>query len=388
MEWKKRFAATTITSYVQMGLRMVTGLLIFRTMFGTWSPEEFGFWAFLWSVLAFGILLDFGLGMTIQKTVASRTEIDDIEGVNRVLSTVFWTFAIVGSVILLLSWLCRPLLFQAINVPPDLADRFTTAYYFFFISIALSFPFGIYGEVLAGIQRVDVFNIIQIVSTITNTVCVLTLLYSNAGVGSVMIAACSVLLATSFACSLCAHKFAPGLSIHPRYFDFSEVGSKLKFSITAYLVVFSGIVLTKTDQAVIAGILGLGSVALYQAAAKVGEILNMLATQSESLISPAAANLHARGNRRALIDLLLKNSRFLFTITTPCYVLAAFFMKDLIHLLTGEDTLPKEAFLTGQLLLLAFYIGSVTSSCGRRVMVMCGMATRSRKRLILISRSS
>jgi O-antigen/teichoic acid export membrane protein len=373
MEWKKRFAATTITSYVHMGLRMVTGLLIFRTMFGTWSPEEFGFWAFLWSVLAFGILLDFGLGMTIQKTVASRAANDDIEGINRVLSTVFWTFAGVGGIILVLSLLFKPLLFQAINVPPDLADRFTPAYFYFFISIALSFPLGIYGEVLAGIQRVDVFNIIQILSTTANTVCVLTLLYMDAGVESVMMAACAVLLTANFASAVCAHRFTPGLNIHPRLFNFSEVGNRIRFSITAYLVVFSGIVLTKTDQAVIAGVLGLGSVTLYQAAAKVSEILNMLATQSENLISPAAANLHARGNRRGLIDLLLKNSRFLFTITTPCYVLAAFFLKDLICLLTGEETLPEGAYTTGQFLLLAIYIGTITSSCGRRVMVMCGM---------------
>ncbi|MGK0184720.1 MAG: O-antigen/teichoic acid export membrane protein [Verrucomicrobiales bacterium] len=373
MEWKKRFAATTITSYVQMGLRMVTGLAIFRTMFGSWSSVEFGFWAFLWSVLAFGILLDFGLGMTIQKTVASRTENDDIDGVNRVVSTIFWTFAGIGMLIFVLAILCRPLLFQAIDVPVDMADRFTPAYFYFFIAIALTFPLGIYGEVLAGIQRVDIFNIIQIVSTVANTIAVLSLLYLGSGVEHVMLAACSVLLATNIACALCAHRLAKGLSIRFRFFDFSEVGSRIKFSIAAYLVVFSGIVLTKTDQAVIAGVLGLGSVALYQAAAKVSEILNMLATQSENLISPAAANLHARGNRRGLIDLLLKNSRFLFTITTPCYILAAFFLKDLICLLTGEEILPEGAFLTGQLLLLAIYIGTVTSSCGRRVMVMCGM---------------
>lgn len=373
MEWKKRFAATAITSYVQMGLRMVTGLIIFRTMFSAWSSEEFGFWAFLWSVLAFGILLDFGLGMTIQKTVASRREQDDIEGVNRVLSTVFWSFAGVGFLILLLAWLFRPMLFQAIDVPLDLADRFTPAYFYFFISIAISFPFGIYGEVLAGIQRVDVFNIIQILSTIANTICVLSLLFIDAGVETVMLGACSILVAVSLVSAVCAHKLAPGLSIHPRFFTLSEVSDRIKFSITAYLVVFSGIVLTKTDQAVIAGVLGIGAVALYQAAAKVSEILHMLATQSENLISPAAANLHSRGNRKALIDLLLKNSRFLFTITTPCYILAALFLNDLIFLLTAQETVPEETLITGQLLLLAIYIGTVTSSCGRRVMVMCGM---------------
>ena len=66
-EWQRRFWTTTASGYVSLVTRMVLGLVLFRVMFETFTDAQFGFWALLWSLFGYGILLDFGFGFTAQK---------------------------------------------------------------------------------------------------------------------------------------------------------------------------------------------------------------------------------------------------------------------------------------------------------------------------------
>lgn len=52
-----------VSQYVLLAFRMVRGLVVFRLLYTGLSKEEFGYWAVMWSVFGYGILLDFGFGM-------------------------------------------------------------------------------------------------------------------------------------------------------------------------------------------------------------------------------------------------------------------------------------------------------------------------------------
>ena len=127
----------------------------------------------------------------LQKTVASKVKGDDIEGVNRVVSTVFWSFMGVGVLIMVLALVFREHLFAVIDVPDSHLERFTPAYLWFFLGVALTFPLGVFGEILAGVQRVDVINFVQIGTTLLNASLVLFMVHHGEGIEHVMIASTS-----------------------------------------------------------------------------------------------------------------------------------------------------------------------------------------------------
>jgi O-antigen/teichoic acid export membrane protein len=99
------------------------------------------------------------------------------------------------------------------------------------------------------------------------------------------------------------------------------------------------------------------------------------------VLSPAAAAMHAVGDDSGLRNLLLSSSRLTFFLVTPCYLLAAAYLEPLISLLTGMESVPRETWWVGQVLLFAVFSSQLTNGCSKRVLMMCG----DERRLLFIS---
>src|SRR6058998_283926 len=91
-EVKRNIYRNSLSNYIFLVLRLGLGLVMFRLIIQSLTPEEFGFWALLWSVLGYGILLDFGFGFTAQKRVAELSAHQKWDELSRVLSTIFFSY--------------------------------------------------------------------------------------------------------------------------------------------------------------------------------------------------------------------------------------------------------------------------------------------------------
>ncbi len=371
-EWKRRFWANTGSSYVQMLLRLVLGLILFRALFSSLSEEAFGFWSLLWSLFGYGILLDFGFGFTAQKAVAEKTAQGDTEGLNRLLATIFWTFIGLAVLLAVVFLSIRPYFLEAVSVSPDDWQPFGKAYLIFFVGMALTFPLGLFPEILRGKQRIDLANWVGVANTLLHFAAIITALSLDCSFPVLMaISIISSLIPNAFA-AFFAFRLLPKLSLKPGFFEWSSVKAQMGFSIAAYLITFSNLIMAKSDQMVISLTVGVAAVAIYQAGFKMGEMLNMFSVQLQSALSPAAAHLKASGDEAGLRELLLRSSRLTFVAVTPAYVLSAVYLDGLIRLLTGLETVPPEAFWVGQALLLAIYSSQLTNSCTKRILMMSG----------------
>ena len=158
VSWKKRFLKNSLSSYVSTAVSLGLGLFMFRMLFSTWSKEEFGFWALLWSLFGMGFVLDFGIGMSVQKAVAEKMADDDVKGMNRLLTTAFWGFTVLAAFLFCVLFLLRPVFFHFFVAPPEYIGEFKDAYVYFALCLALIFPLGLFNEMLQGLQRLDLAN--------------------------------------------------------------------------------------------------------------------------------------------------------------------------------------------------------------------------------------
>src|SRR2546428_12799495 len=95
--WKRNFWRNAATNYASTIVRILSGLVLFRMLFQHLSHEEFGYYALLWSLFGYAILLDFGLGVAVQKTVAHKAGTGEVDELNRLVSTILWSFAGIGA---------------------------------------------------------------------------------------------------------------------------------------------------------------------------------------------------------------------------------------------------------------------------------------------------
>ncbi|WOO42020.1 lipopolysaccharide biosynthesis protein [Rubellicoccus peritrichatus] len=371
-EWKRRFWANTGSSYIAMATRLLLGLLLFRQLFTHLNDEQFGFWSLIWSLFGYGVLLDFGFGFTAQKAVAEKTANGDMEGLSRLLATIFWCFIGLSAFILITFFSIRGPFLASIDVTPEYHDQFGQAYLIFFCGLALMFPLGLFPEMLRGLQRIDLANWVSTANTIVHFVFLVGALWAEWSFPAIMAISVISSIIPNIAAACMAMKRLPKVSLSPRFFTLSSVKSQMSFSMAAYLITFSNLLMAKSDQLVIGLTLGVGAVTIYQAGYKMGEMLNLFSVQLQSALSPAAADLHARSDRKGLRELFIRSSRLTLLLITPFYVLTAVFLESLIQLLTGLETVPAETYWTGQALALAIYSSQLTNSSAKRILMMTG----------------
>ena len=370
--WKRYFWLNTASNYIRTITRLLLGLILFRLLFSGLSEAEFGFWSLLWSLFGYGVLLDFGFGFTAQKAVAEKSATGEWGELSRLLSTLLWTFVGLAAILALFFFAIRGPFLGAIEVPEADYAIYSLAYLIFFAGLALTFPFGLFPEVLQGMQRLDLANWLRTGAIVLNFAGICLALFLEASFPVIVLVSVITTLLPNIGALFVAMRRLPEVSLSPRFFDWSVVKSQMGFSIAAYLITFSNLLMSKSDQAVLGFTLGVGVIAAYQAGYKVAEMLNLFTIQLQNALSPAAAHMNASGDSAGLRELLLKTSKLTFLITTPLYGLCAVYLEPLIQLLTGYESIESDTLMVGQILLFAVFSSQLTNSCAKRILMMCG----------------
>lgn len=370
--WQGRYWRNTLSNYARVLLRLGSGVVLFRLTFQYLDAETFGFYSLLWSLFGFTVLLDFGLGFTVQKAMAGAAAEGNFTQASRLLATVFWSFVILGTIVAAAAWLGVDAFLLRTHVPVARSAECRTAYFVFFGFLAAGFPCGLFPEVLRGLQRIDLINWLQIGGVILNFALMAVALTQRWSFPLVMLVSVASAVGPSLAAAWFIFPLAPGLSVHPRHFHLGSVQGVLSFSLVAYLVTFTNLIMARTDQAVIGFTIGVAFVAAYQAGYKAAEMFNLFAVQLQDALSPAAARLQAQGNRTALRHLLIANTRMTVALVVPLGALCAVYLEPLIRLLTGLPAVESSTLQVGWALLASGVSLMMTNSVSKRVLMMCG----------------
>lgn len=369
---KQNMWSNAVSNYVRTILAMTVGLFTFRMLYQALSKEAFGFWSLLWSVFGYGILLDFGFGFTAQKRVAELSVKQDWDRLSRVLSTIFFFYLGVSGLVVCVVLLASHPIVRGFGVSPQNIEEFRRVMVLFFLGIGLAFPLGIFPEILRGQQRIRLANNLMSIALVLRLVLTWMALHYHWGFMAIMAISLAMSLGPDCLAATYALRWLPHVKIRPTLFSRAMIRDTMTFSLFAYLNTATNIIMGKTDQLVLGLTLSVSAVAIYQAGFKAADIFNAFSRQLQDTLSPAAAHLHASGDRHALRDLLVSTTRWSVLLATPLYLLCAFYMDDLIRLLTGDAVISAETRWVGHLLLFWFYTTIPTHSVPKRIFMMCG----------------
>ncbi len=366
----------TLSNYASVFVRMGLGVVTFRLLYQGLSKEEFGFWSLLWSVFGYGVLLDFGFGYAAQKRVAELSVKKNWDSLGRVLSSiVFFYFASAAILVLVASFFSGQLV-GFLGVSVENREVFRGSLFLFVLGMGFAFPLGIFPEVLRGQQRLWVANLISMGGMIANFIGVCAVLWFKLGFNVLIGFSLACVLIPDAVAMILALRHMPGVKLSWRLFSMAQVRETSRFSLYAYLNMLSNILRNKTDQLVVGSVLSVGAVAPYQAGGKVGEMFHLLTRQISEALSPAAAHLHASGDREALRRMLVSGMRWSVMAATPLYIVSALYLTGLVRLLTGEVTPSMETVWVGHLLLFWYWSLVVTHLVFKRMFMMAGQERR------------
>jgi len=366
---QKQMAQGTSSNYIHLIIKIIASLVLVRIMFLGMPSESYGFWALLWSIFGYTVLLDFGLGVTIQKKAATLIVLKEEEKISALFSTYLFAYSLIASIIaittLILAYNIEHLFI--IGSMERLAD-YRLSLIIFGLGSAIAFILGFIAEILRGMHLLQIRNKINTVFVILNAVglwlCVTfeTPLYMFALVASV------IQVMNNIAFLFVIKKVIPSLQIRKSLVDIDSVKDSMKFSLSAYMVTFSNIIIFRTDQIIVSAIAGVAFAGFYQIAARVSELFRQFATQFHESLGTKAAMLSQHNDSDALASLLISSNKIVAGIATLLFIPSYLLIDALLfHWLDLSD---KDTIFVAKVLLVSMYILVVFRSSMVQVLLM------------------
>lgn len=361
---------STMSNYFLLFIKIIASLLLVRIIFLGISNEEYGFWALLWTIFGYSLLLDFGFGTAVQKATSQAMEKKDWKDYNGLISTVFFSYMglslCIFFVTLIMAWNLEKIFVFSSDKS---IEYYQGVFMIFGFGTTLIFPFGFFKEILRGLQQIALRNNIDIVFLILNFIVIAVCVGWYSSLMAMAVSAIVIQLLTNICMAIYVFKKIPGLKISWRYFQRQKVKEVMSFSFFAYIVMFSNLIIFKTDQIVISVFSTLALTGFYQIIARVTDLFRQFSTQIHDIIGPISAALFASSNQDKLSAILLQSNQVVGFISTMLLVPALLFIDKLLYFWLNIEN--EMVCITAQILLISMYILVFLRSSSVQVLLMC-----------------
>ncbi len=354
MGLRKRMLINTLSNYGKMIIGIFITIFLTRILFLGLSREEYGFWALLWSIFGYSLLLDFGFGTSIQKYTSECIVSKDWDKYNRIVSTVFFNYAAFAVLIAVFSIVLSLNLHKIFDFSIENKYYFQKVLIIFGLGSALCFPFGFFTEILRGLQKMHTRNIIQIGFIVVNFVGMALMIHYKLNLTGMAIIAMGSNIGSSLTMMLVVRKLIPQFRIRIRHYDRSLLRTVMGFSLYAYLITFTNVIILKTDQLVISIFGSVAMVAIYQISVRLADTYQKFSAQFLDNVGPVSATLFAAGNKTKMTEILLQSNRLMGIISTLMVIPLLIYVKPLLSIWLNLD--DQAGTICAIILLISMYV--------------------------------
>ncbi len=141
---------------------LVAGMVMPRLISDSMGQETLGVWDFAWSLIGYFGLLQLGIGASIGRYVGKYWSVQDIEGLNRSISTI-WVFQLFVALIILMMSFGLYLSFDSFfkETLGDLTNDARDILILIVGGLSVQVALGVYTGIITGVHRWDIHNIVN-----------------------------------------------------------------------------------------------------------------------------------------------------------------------------------------------------------------------------------
>lgn len=305
------------SNWASVALNLAVAFLLSPFLVHSLGDSRYGLWVLVLSATGYMGLLDTGLRVSIVKHTAACNARGDFAGLNRILFTGLALYGSLSVVVVLLSGGAWAFFDRLFTVPP--ADLPTGRVLAFIagLNVALSLPLGVFGGLLAGLQRYDLLTRAGIIVLLLRTAAIVAAVTSGfelVALGWIHIA--SQILNAVLLISTARRQF-PQLDLRPQRIEkdtlrtlYSYSGYIVLNNIAMFLLFYSGEVL-------IGVFIGTAAVTSFSIARSLVQYLSTIIGSMTQVFHPYASDQHERGNVAAVVNTLIIGTKTSLLIALP-----------------------------------------------------------------------
>jgi O-antigen/teichoic acid export membrane protein len=311
---------------------LFTGFLLSPYLVRKLGPEGYGIWVLSFSLVDYYTFLDLGFRSATVKYVAHYWTLGDHDNVNAILNTGVLYAGVISAPLFLLIVLASNSFHKFFQISPALLPSFRLLIILVSLSWCLGFVFNTFNAALEAVQRFDLSNKVNVVTTVIRsggTAVLLWLGYGLIGIGVLMVISQSIGYALNV---VSFRRIFPQLKLSLRHASFRTLREMGRFGIHTFVLNSSSLFLSQSPPLIIGHFLPAAFIGFFSLPNRLIQYTGGAVSGIGSVVNANAAELQARGEKLALSQLAIYTNRYCLTLFMPLAIVFSFFGYQLFKL--------------------------------------------------------
>ena len=331
------FARNISMDYLALGVDMAIGVLMLPFNVAYLGQSVYGLWVLAASIPMYFSMLDLGYGVAQVKFAAEYRARRDREGLNQIVSTLFFLFTLIGLIAFAVGALIAFNLDRLFQVTPEQSSTGRQVLMIISLYVAFGFPFSVFGGVVNGFQRHFLNGFVSIATSVVVAIVNVAVLMAGYGLVELVAATTAVRLLAYIGYRANAYRAFPGLRIRPAYVKLTRLGEVTGFSVFILLIDLANKLNYSTDAIVIGAFMSTAAIAVWAVAQRLITTTQGLTTQINASLFPIVVDIATLGEMERLRKVFLQGTRLSLAMVIPIAVVLGLLAEPLVLAWVGRD---------------------------------------------------
>ena len=315
----KHVLHSTLSIAIAKFFFLISGFFLTPFILHHIGATQYGLWALVGSVVAYGSLLDFGIGTILIRYIAELYALRQQEDAGKLIVTALYLYSCIAVIVFLLGVAIAPGFPRLFNVPADQVSTATSLVLLMGSGVGISILCTLTTAILRGLQRYDINSLLNTIAVGLYVVGAVVVLLMGGDVLQLVVVSIAVKVFMQIPAIWFIRRLAPELHLVWQGPSKRWMQKILSFGSWLFVLEVSGRVQTKTDELVIGAFLPVSSITPFAIARRLGEVGQIISDQFIKVLLPLASQLTAENDLAALRSVYITSTRVTLAILAPIF---------------------------------------------------------------------
>jgi O-antigen/teichoic acid export membrane protein len=367
MTSKSRFAFNVMMNWAAMAVGMTIPFFLTPFVVRSLGATAYGIWILAVSTVSYLGILDLGLRSAIIRFVSKAEAQGNLQEAQSSISAALWFRILISSCVVVLSVALAFLFPHLFKIPAGMERAAQITVLLCALGVAITLVSGVFGAVLAAINRFDVLSSVSMGQALARACGVILILRSGRGLISLACWEFTVILLSGLVTSGVALKIFPTARVRVARPDAKTLKSIWAYSFTTFISIVAVQVIINTDNLVVGAMLSVAAVSFYSIGSSLMTYSGQVVSALSTTFTPLASRLDASGRSEELQKLLLRGTQATLGLALPISLTLLLRGKTFISLWMG----PQYSEISGtvlQILLISQFLGVANTTASSIMM--------------------
>jgi O-antigen/teichoic acid export membrane protein len=332
---KSKIIVNAAANWLGFATQVVTAFFLAPRLVHGLGDERNGIWSLIESILAYLMLFDLGVAVSVVRYVARFEATRDWDKLNRVFSTSLVIFAGAGGLALLIALGLAFPFANMLGIADELRTEARWMLALLGLNLAIGLPLSVFPCVLDGLGRYPAKAVVRTGVLFVRTALFVWILHREGGLIDLAWAVTGCNLVEHFLMGMVAWWHLPSLRFSFRLVDRATFTTIRGYSVDAFLALIAGRISFQTDALVIGMFQPARFITFFAIGARLVEYAKNAVRSFTSVLVPAVSSLDARGDLETIRTVITDGTRYVLWIIIPVQAGLLFLGKPFLSLWMG-----------------------------------------------------